>query len=198
MVRVINKEINRERLLDQGVIMLMNKGFHGTGLQAILDAVKIPKGSFYNYFENKEAYCAEVIKHYIEPFIVQLQSHLQKPGVDALTGLKNYFYELIDELEKNQFKGGCLLGNLMGELGDTSEICRLSLQEAVNRYRNLIMQGLLKAQQEGTVRNDLAAESMADLLVDTWQGVLLRMKIEKSIIPLQSCCDNLLSGYFEA
>ncbi len=178
--------------------MLMDKGFHGTGLQAILDAVKIPKGSFYNYFENKEAYCAEVIKHYIEPFIVQLQSHLQKPGVDALTGLKNYFYELIDELEKNQFKGGCLLGNLMGELGDTSEICRLSLQEAVNRYRNLIMQGLLKAQQEGTVRNDLAAESMADLLVDTWQGVLLRMKIEKSIIPLQSCCDNLLSGYFEA
>ncbi len=198
MVRVINKKINRDKLLDQGVTMLMDQGFHGTGLKEILDAVKIPKGSFYNYFENKETYCAEVISHYIEPFIIQLQGHLQKPEMDALTGLKNYFNELIDELEKNQFKGGCLLGNLMGELGDTSEICRLSLQEAVNRYRDLIKQGLLKAQQEGAVRNDLSAESMANLLVDTWQGVLLRMKIEKSIVPLKSCCDNLLGGYFKA
>ena len=198
MVRSNNKEINRVKLLDQGVTMLMGQGFHGTGLKEILEAAKIPKGSFYNYFDSKEAYCAEVIRHYIEPFIIQLQGHLQQPGMDALTGLRNYFNELIGELEKNQFKGGCLLGNLMGELGDTSEICRLSLLEAVNRYRDLIMQGLLKAQQQGTVRNDLTAESMADLLVDTWQGVLLRMKIEKSVMPLQSCCNNLLGNYFKA
>ncbi len=198
MARIINKQINRDRLLDQGVTMLMNQGFHGTGLKEILDAVKVPKGSFYNYFESKEAYCAEVIKHYIEPFINQLQGHLRRPGVDALSALKNYFNELIGELEKNQFKGGCLLGNLMGELGDTSEICRASLKTAVNRYRDLITQGLLKAQQEGVVRKDLTAESMADLLVNTWQGVLLRMKIEKSIVPLKSCCNNLLDGYFKA
>jgi len=197
VVRAVKKQINREKLLDQGVNMLMAQGYHGTGLQEILDAVRIPKGSFYNYFDSKEAFCAEVIEYYIEPFIVQLQSHLQNPNADGLTALKVYFNELISELEKNQFKGGCLLGNLMGELGDNSQICRLALQKAVKRYRDLIKDGLIKAQHEGQVRTDLSAETMADLLVNTWQGVLLRMKIEKSVAPLQSCCDNLLDGYFK-
>jgi TetR/AcrR family transcriptional repressor of nem operon len=198
MVRTLQKQINREKLLDQGVAMLMNQGYHGTGLQEILDAVQIPKGSFYNYFASKEVFCAEVIQHYIEPFIIQLQRHLENPDIDGLTALKNYFNELIFELENNQFKGGCLLGNLMGELGDNSEICRTALQSAVNHYQDLIKKGLLKAQKEGLARTDLSAEMMADLLVNTWQGVLLRMKIEKSASPLQSCCDSLLDDYFKS
>ena len=56
-------------------VMLMGQGYHGTGLQEILDAVNIPKGSFYNYFGSKEDFGAEVIQHYIDPFIAQLTTH---------------------------------------------------------------------------------------------------------------------------
>jgi TetR/AcrR family transcriptional repressor of nem operon len=41
-----------------------------------------------------------------------------------LGAIQHYFDELIAELEKNEFRGSCLLGNLMGEIGDTSESCR--------------------------------------------------------------------------
>lgn len=174
----------------------MQQGYHGTGLKEILDAVQIPKGSFYNYFASKETYAAEVVQHYIEPFIIQLDSHLNKPGQDGLTALNTYFQELIAELEQAQFKGGCLLGNLMGEIGDTSEICRQSLQLAVNRYRDLLAVGLRKAQHEGIVRTDKSADDMADLLANMWQGALLRMKIEKSAQPLKQCCHDLLDDYF--
>ncbi|TAL47013.1 MAG: TetR family transcriptional regulator, partial [Methylovulum sp.] len=44
---------------------------------------------------------------------------------------------------------------------------------------------------------DKSAEELADLLVNTWQGVLLRMKIEKSSLPLKQCCENLLDDYFK-
>ena len=89
------------------------------------------------------------------------------------------------------------MGNLMGEIGDTSELCKKSLQLAVHRYRDLLQVGLLKAQQEGTVRTDKTAEEMADLLVNMWQGALLRMKIEQSSTPLKQCCDNLLGDFFK-
>lgn len=178
--------------------MLMGQGYHGTGLQEILDAVNIPKGSFYNYFGSKENFGAEVIQHYIDPFITQLAAHLQQSEIDALSAIQLYFTELIAELEKNQFKGGCLLGNLMGEIGDTSEVCQKSLQSAVNRYRNLLQSGLAKAQQQGTVRLDKSAEDMANLLLNTWQGALLRMKIEKSSAPVKQCCDQLLGEFFRA
>lgn len=193
----LEKQIKREQLLDQGVSLLMAQGYHGTGLKKILDTVQIPKGSFYYYFETKEAFGAEVITHYIEPFIVQLAGHLNNPELDGLSALNTYFAELINETGQGDFKGGCLLGNLMGEIGDTSEICRVSLKQAVKRYRDLLAVGLAKAQSEGTVRTDKTAESMADLLVNAWQGALLRMKIEQSVKPIQDCCDDLLGDYFK-
>jgi TetR/AcrR family transcriptional repressor of nem operon len=191
------KQFNRENLLSQGVSLLMQQGYHGTGLKEILDAVRIPKGSFYNYFGSKEQFAAEVVQHYIEPFIRQLDGHLQNPEADALTALNRYFEELIDALEKSGFQGGCLLGNLMGEIGDTSELCRESLQKAVHRYRDVLAQGLLAAQRQGTVRTDKSAEAMADLLTNAWQGALLRMKIEQSAEPLRQCCRDLLGDYFK-
>ena len=191
-----NKQTNKESLLAQGVQLLMQQGYHGTGLKEILDAVQIPKGSFYNYFPSKESFAAEVIQHYIAPFIAQLNKHLNAPDTDALTAINNYFNELIIELENAEFKGGCLLGNLMGEIGDTSELCQQSLQLAVHRYSDLLATGLKKAQMEGTVRIDKSADDMADLLTNTWQGALLRMKIEQSSEPLKQCCYDLLDDYF--
>ena len=198
MAKTSQKLTNRENLLNQGVILLTQQGYHGTGLKEILDAVQIPKGSFYNYFGSKENFAAETIQHYINPFIAQLSGHLQNPDNDAFSALLLYFNELITELEKAGYKGGCLLGNLMGEISDTSELCKKSLQLAVHRYRDVLQEALLKAQREGTVRTDKSAEDMADLLVNMWQGALLRMKIEQSSTPLKQCCDNLLGDLFKA
>ena len=188
----------REKLLDQGVALLMEQGYHGTGLQELVRSVGVPKGSFYNYFPSKEAFSAEVVKHYIEPFITQLDSHLRRPDVNAETALKAYFNELIEETERRDFKGGCLLGNLIGEIGDTSDLCQLSLREAVRRYRDKLQEGLARAQREGSFRKDLDAKDMADFLVNVWQGALLRMKIERSVRPLAQFCEMLLDGYFKA
>jgi TetR/AcrR family transcriptional repressor of nem operon len=198
MSRSIKKEINRENLLNKGVALLMQQGYHGTGLQEILDAVQIPKGSFYNYFGSKENFGAEVIKHYITPYIEQVTSYLAEPDTDALTALQRYFNESIAELERTDFKGGCLLGNLIGEIGDSSDICRIALQTTLNRYRDALESGIQKAQQEGTIRTDKSAREMADFLVNAWQGALLRMKVEKSIAPLQQCCQELFGDFFKA
>ncbi|SEN24585.1 TetR/AcrR family transcriptional regulator [Nitrosomonas marina] len=196
--KTTKKDFNKDNILNQGVAMLMKQGYHGTGLQKVLDAVNIPKGSFYNYFEDKEHFGAEVIQYYIDPFLKQLAAHLNNSDTDALGAIQRYFDELIEELERNNFKGGCLLGNLMGEIGDTSDICQASLQTAVNRYRDLLQSGLKKAQDQGAVRKDKTAGSMADLLINTWQGALLRAKIEKTSAPVLQCCQELLGNYFKS
>jgi len=196
MSKLSKKEFNRESLLNQGVVFFMNQGYHGTGLQEILDAVNVPKGSFYNYFSSKEEFGAAVIQHYIEPFILRLSTHLQQSGSDALGAIRRYFAELIVELEENKFKGGCLLGSLMGEIGSNSDVCQQSLQSAIARYRDLLQSGLAQAQQQGSVRTDKTPEEMADLLINTWQGALLRMQIEKSSAPVKQCCHDLLDDFF--
>lgn len=187
----------REKLLDQGVSLLTARGYHGTGLKEILAAVNVPKGSFYNYFESKEDFGAQVVTHYIEPFIQQVEAHLSQPGGQALDAIRRYYTALIEEQERREFQGGCLLGNLMGEIGDTSEVCRQSLNRAVTRYRDSLSRGLKRAQEEGDVRTDIDADTMATLLLEGWQGALLRMKIEQSSSPLKNCIHYFLSDFFK-
>lgn len=196
MTRISDKHITREKLLDQGVALLTERGYHGTGLQDILQNVGVPKGSFYNYFGSKEEFGADVIGHYIEPFILLLDHFLKQPHLSAATALECYFSALIQELARRQFKGGCLLGNLIGEIGDTSETCRTALTQAVRRYRDKLKQALERAQREGHIRQDKTAEEMADFLLDAWQGALLRMKVEQSTRPLEVCVSHLLQDYF--
>jgi TetR/AcrR family transcriptional repressor of nem operon len=188
----------KQHILDQGVALIMKQGYHGTGIQAILQAVNIPKGSFYNYFASKEEFGSQVIEHYIEPFILQLNTYLAQPEVAALTAIRSYFMAQIHELERKKYEGGCLLGNLMGEIGDTSEIARLALKQAVDRYRDTLAKGLARAQREGQVRTDREATEMADLLINAWQGALLRMKIERSVGPLRQFVDEILLGQCRA
>jgi TetR/AcrR family transcriptional repressor of nem operon len=198
MEKIKQKDINRENLLRHGVTLLMQQGYHGTGLQEILDAVSIPKGSFYNYFGSKENFAAQIIEHYISPYISQLEAYLAQSENDALAALNRYLNEGIAELEKTEFKGGCLLGNLTGEIGDTSDICREALQRALSRYRDVWEMGFSHAQKEGTIRRDKTAREMADFWVNAWQGALLRMKIEQSTAPLIQCQQSLLGDFFKA
>lgn len=192
------KDIKRENLLQEGMTLLMQQGYHGTGLKEILDAVKIPKGSFYNYFGSKEDFAAEIIGYYISPYVEQLERYLEHADGDSLAALNRYLNEGIVELEKTEFKGGCLLGNLTGEVGDTSEVCRAALQDALSRYRDVWEIGFARAQTEGTIRSDKTAREMADLWVNAWQGALLRMKIEQSTAPLIQCQQSLLGDFFKA
>lgn len=191
------REHTRQKLLDHGVAFLTEHGYHGSGLQDILAAAKVPKGSFYHYFPSKEAFGVAIVGHYIEPFILRLEYHLQQPGLNGAQALQAYFQELIAELEQRRYQGGCLLGNLIGEIGDTSDACRTALSLALHRYRDKLREAIARGQQEGCFRRDQSAQAMADLLSDAWQGALLRMKIEQSTQPLQACCRKLLEDYFK-
>ena len=55
MARPRKSEHSRQDLLDTGSRMLTEFGYHGTGIKQVLDAVGVPKGSFYNFFPSKEA-----------------------------------------------------------------------------------------------------------------------------------------------
>lgn len=185
----------RKRLLDHGVALMLQGGYHGTGLADVLKAAQVPKGSFYYYFDSKEAFGAQAIDHYLAPFLRRLTERLAEPDQTGLDALAAYFRDLAQELEAHDFKGGCLLGNLMGEVGDSSPAARDALKRAVDRYRDLIARGLARGQSEGVVRKDRPPEAMADLLVDGWQGAMLRMKIERSAAPLHGYISQTLLLY---
>jgi len=196
MARPRLSDQTRTQLLDEGVAAFLTGGYHGTGLKEVLDRVKVPKGSFYNYFESKEAFGAAAIDHYSDCLGKKLSGALARAPKDPLAGLHLFFAQLTAEFKGADYVGGCLVANLGGEL-EGSEVCRSALARAMRDWRNGVRQALAAAQQRGQVRADLDAGEMADLLVEAWEGAVIRMKIERSTVPLQRCLDRLLGDYFQ-
>ena len=48
-------EIKRAGILDAAERLFLEKGYEGTSVQDILDALGMSKGGFYHYFDSKEA-----------------------------------------------------------------------------------------------------------------------------------------------
>src|SRR5436189_2079852 len=55
----------KERILEAAEEIMLQKSFHSVGLNEILAAVKVPKGSFYHYFQSKEQFGVELLRHYV-------------------------------------------------------------------------------------------------------------------------------------
>jgi TetR/AcrR family transcriptional repressor of nem operon len=194
MARPRLSEPTRQRLLDEGVAAFLEQGYHGTGLKEVLDRVKVPKGSFYNYFESKEAFAAAAIQHYAECFAGKMQQALND-APDPLTGLRRFFESLMADFEKAGYVGGCLIANLGGEL-EGSDVCRETLARAFRDWRNGVTEALHQGQELALVRSDIDAGALADLLTESWEGAVIRMKIERSLDPLRRVLERLLDDYF--
>lgn len=193
MARPKRNQNIRSQLLNEGVSIFIKQGYHGTGIKEILDTLKVPKGSFYNYFESKEHFGAEVIRHYTKQIIANMDAWLNQPSDNALDVLKQFFIQEI--LRHEEAKDGCLIGNLGAELGDSSELCRQAMSESLQLMQQRFFRVLQKAQKQGTVRNNITAEVLASILLNGYEGALLRMQIEKSVEPLQQFSKLMLDSF---
>ena len=55
---------NRKDILKKGIDLMSQSGYHSIGVMEILKSMSIPKGSFYNFFDSKEAFIIEAIELY--------------------------------------------------------------------------------------------------------------------------------------
>lgn len=100
------------------------KGYHHVGIKQILDEVNIPKGSFYHYFDSKESLALAIIEFYITD-----TNDIIAASPDTMEGIQIFCNTFFERLKSMELKSGCPVGNLILELSDDSEPCRLKLEE---------------------------------------------------------------------
>ena len=179
----------RERLLNEGVQALLEHGYHATGVQAVVDRVAVPKGSFYNYFDSKESFGAAVVRRYATGLLARMDAALEDAERDPLAALKRYFEEGATLYERVGPREGCLLCNLGAEIAGSDGPCAEAVAEALAAEHRRLSRVVALAQAAGQVRADVPAGDLAYALLDAWNGALIRMKSERSIQPLRQFCE---------
>jgi TetR/AcrR family transcriptional regulator, transcriptional repressor for nem operon len=198
MARPRRSEHTKENLLERGVQLLASNGYHGTGLKEILDAVRVPKGSFYNYFESKEAFAAEIIRHYVDQLLSVFDAYVAHSQEAPLCLIKSLYSYMLVEFARQDCQQGCLVGNLAAEIGASSPLCQIELKRAFGHWKTRFVKLLEAGQQQGNVRNDISADALADIFWNTWEGGILRMKIEGNTGNLKKTLEVLLDQLFAA
>jgi TetR/AcrR family transcriptional repressor of nem operon len=182
----------REQLLEAGLKVLNARGFNGTSVQDITEAAGVPKGSFYNHFESKEALGAEAVRRYIERAEASQQA-LRDPAVDPVIRLRRHFENLAHKVEEREFSGGCLLGNFAAELSDQSESIRTGVCNGFTNWSATMTAAVAEAQAAGSVSSAIPADVLAAFLLNSWEGVQVRARAEKNRAPLQQFLDVTFS-----
>ena len=201
MPRPRRSEHTREALITTGIEQLSLHGYHGTGIKQILDAVNVPKGSFYNYFASKEAFVAEILREYSQQYLQMLDHYLSQSEQTPLDKIKTIYEFMLTQHASQDCQRGCLVGSIAAEIGNQSEACQAAMLASVTFSKSRISDLIQQAQNSQQIRNDLTADQITNTFWATWEGSLLKMKMEGSIDSaketLYIMLDHLLSPLAE-
>ncbi len=169
----------REKILDAAIETVRSRGFNGCGVNDITAAAGVPKGSFYNHFDSKEALGAEVVDEYWQRGACRTLRILSDETLAPLERLRRYFASMVGNLADRDYRCGCLIGNLSAEMADQSRLVRDRLSAIYAGWTRSIETCVREAQRTGEVRSDIPPATLAAFLVNAWEGTVLRAKVDK-------------------
>lgn len=179
---------SKQRLLEAGLAMLLERGYHDLGIQQLLDATGVPKGSFYHHFKSKEDFALQVIDVYMEAVHRGLDACLEDAACPPLQRVRNFFEGTREKYREDGYLG-CLLGGLGQELSGVSEVFRNKIQWCFSEIARRIACCVEQARERGELPPGTNAQHLADLLVDCWEGAALRTRLLRDPAPLQAMLD---------
>jgi TetR/AcrR family transcriptional repressor of nem operon len=174
----------RERLIEEGAKLIHQKGFNHTGIQEILRAAGVPKGSFYFYFQTKEEFGLAVVDYFSQFIAGRMEGFLSDSSLPHVRRMKRFFDEMMEYFRHEGCARGCPIGNLAQELADLNDAFRQRLKEALEMAEAKLAACLEGARGADEVSPDLVPHEAAHFILNSWEGALTRMKTEKSIGPL--------------
>jgi TetR/AcrR family transcriptional regulator, transcriptional repressor for nem operon len=190
----MRKENTKTTLLETGKSIFLERGYNNSGIETILHAAGVPKGSFYYYFTSKEDFGLQVLNRFAEDIQANFDRCLGNTSLPPLKRLQCYFEEVCKRLESQDCRKGCLVGNLSQELADQNETFRARLEEIFQGWRERYAECLKIAQDAGEIPPDLDVRDLAEFCLSSWQGAILRAKAARSIAPVRTFID-ILFGY---
>src|ERR1700709_1391084 len=192
MARLSSPDV-RARLLEAGVQTFSKSGFNGCSVQDITDAAGVPKGSFYNHFDSKEALGAAALEHYWADGACDRLLVLDQPGLAPRERLRTYFEQISADVAEMGFTCGCLIGNMAAELSDHSSVISAQLSAIFAGWSRRVATCIREAQDAGEVCKDADPDMVATFILNAWEGAVLRSRIEKGDRPLRQFIDTLFN-----
>lgn len=179
-----------ETVLNQSIDLLLQRGFHAAAMDEIIARTDFNRRGFYIEFGSKQQFLYKVVEHYqatrLNPVVDCLQSH---QGIEAI----NQFFDRYISLIAGR---GCLLINLIGEMGSDDEVIRDLGRHYLDRLQIAFIGCLERAQKHGQLSDQVNLEACALQLSSYVQGFAINAIIAADEEEMRIAAGSLLQAVY--
>ncbi len=181
----MSKPSLREDILNAGLKVMFRSGYQGATVRDICAAAGAPHGSFTNHFRSKEAFAQEVLDRYFARVQGAVREALDDKSLTPRQRLKRYLDIISGLLAGDKWSRGCLIGDFSLETTSQSKLLRQRLQAIFREWRAPFASCIAEAQAIGEIDATFEPMDLAEFLLASWEGAILRMKVERGPAALE-------------
>jgi TetR/AcrR family transcriptional repressor of nem operon len=162
----------KARLLDAAEGLMLEKGFVATTVEEICEAARLTKGSFFHYFESKDALGRELLERFCAS---GRRMHEACCGADPdpLKRVYAYLDAMIARSREPAGRKGCLLGVFAQELCDTHPRIRAACEQGFREWAKTIGKALAQAKARHAPRAAMNPKGLAEHIIAVMEGSMI-------------------------
>lgn len=172
-----NKLTSRDKLLESAATLFLDKGYEAISVNDICKHAEVSKGSFYHYFETKQALFLILMENWSSNL---MQSILSQP-ISVDSDLKDVLIKMpyhFDTAFAIVPKGFPILVDFWRQAMADPAIWKTAV-EPYRYFTGFFMRIVETGQLNGSIRRDVNSEILARLLVGVAMGYLLEASFDQ-------------------
>jgi TetR/AcrR family transcriptional repressor of nem operon len=185
----------RQRLIEAAAQLVHSRGYNAVGVKEVCDAADANKGSFYHFFDSKEALMGAVLAGHREK--LRAFRDALPSGARAIEQLPMIYdaaaFGVLTQHQESGHVQGCPIGSVGAEISTQSETIRQAVADALDEMTTTVEGLVERASDEGDLDRATDAKALAQRLLAYVQGATLLAKSKNDPRVMQ----ELRSGYLQ-
>lgn len=163
----------KQKLVDATVRLILRQGFAATSVDQVCDEARLTKGSFFHYFENKEAIGRAALDWWGEMGTALYAAAWADKSVDPLEQIQRFFDIMIGFARTPNGPCTCVVGILSQEMSRSHPAMREACERHLNDWTNNAAKMLRAAKKAHPPKVPFDPVRVAWFLNSLWQGSML-------------------------
>ncbi len=169
------RTFDKDEALDKAMHVFWEKGFEGTSMADLIQAIGMKAPSLYAAFGNKDAIFKEVVAHYL-PVVVHKQFDILNNTDDIVEAVANTLNECVRIFTSQDNPPTCLIMTAAINASPEHQQHVATLQSMRHEYQKLWLKRFERAAADRQLKHDVTPHQLAEFFVTLIKGMALSAK----------------------
>jgi len=184
------REFDVDKALDRAMGVFWQKGYEGTSLQDLLQAMEIARGSLYKAFEDKHSIYLAALDRYDRTEVEMGIAFLSDPGAgDGMAKIRT----MLEDVKADKTRRGCFMCNAAIDRASLDNEVEAKVSAMLHRLQDAIATAL-KQSRRGLRWSEKRRNATAASLLNAYMGLRVLARSGYRAKALQDIVDKVLDG----